>query len=92
MINEVTGSCVPLRPLPAALFRVPARLAAAWAGVSGEEPPMTPEGVEVALARARVTSHLAEEELGYRPAPLRTLIEDSWRWLVAEGLVRQPER
>jgi nucleoside-diphosphate-sugar epimerase len=91
-INEVTGARVPLRPLPAALFRVPAMLSAAWASISGEEPPMTPEGVEVALARARVTSHLAEEELGYRPAPLRTLIEDSWRWLVAEGLVRQPER
>ena len=92
VINEVTGSRVPLRPLPAALFRVPARLAAAWARVSGEEPPMTPEGVENAIARARVASRRAEEELGYRPAPLRTLIEDSWRWLMAEGLVRQPER
>ena len=91
-INEVTGSRVPLRPLPATMFRVPARLAAAWARVSGEEPPMTPEGVENAIARARVASRRAEEELGYRPAPLRALIEDSWRWLVAEGLVRQPER
>ncbi len=92
VINEVTGARVPLRPLPAALFRVPARLGAAWAKVSGREPAMTPEGVENAIARARVVSRRAEEELGYRPAPLRTLIEDSWRWLLAEGLQGQPER
>ena len=53
---------------------------------------MTPEGVENALRRARVVSQRAEQELGYRPAPLRTMIEDCWRWLLAEGLVRQPAR
>ena len=53
---------------------------------------MTPEGVESAIARARVVSRRAEQELGYRPAPLRTMIEDSWRWLLAEGLQGQPER
>jgi dihydroflavonol-4-reductase len=89
VINEVTGSRVPLRPLPPALFRVPARLAAAWASISGEEPPMTPEGVEVAIARARVASRRAEEELGYRPAPLHELIADSYRWLLAEGLLHK---
>jgi nucleoside-diphosphate-sugar epimerase len=88
VINEVTGSHVPLRPLPAALFRVPARLGAAWTRISGKEPAMTPEGVENAIARARVVSRRAEQELGYRPPPLRTLIEDSWRWLVAENLLR----
>jgi dihydroflavonol-4-reductase len=89
VINEVTGSRVPLRPLPAALFRVPARLAAVWASISGEEPPITPEGVEVAIARARVTSRRAEQELGYRPAPLRAMVEDSYRWLLAEGLLNE---
>jgi hypothetical protein len=49
---------------------------------------MTPEGVAIALARARVVSRRAEQELGDRPAPLRTMIEDSYRWLVAEGLIR----
>jgi dihydroflavonol-4-reductase len=88
VINAVTGSQVPLRALPAALFRVPARLAAAWASISGEEPPMTPEGVEVAIARARVTSRRAEQDLGYRPAPLRAAVEDCYRWLLAEGLLK----
>ncbi|HEX5077781.1 MAG TPA: SDR family oxidoreductase [Geminicoccaceae bacterium] len=88
VINEVTGSRVPLRPLPAALFRVPARLAGAWGSLSGREPAMTPQGVENALRRARVVSRRAEQELGYRPAPLRAMVEDSWRWLCAEGLVK----
>jgi dihydroflavonol-4-reductase len=87
VINEVTGSRVPLRPLPAAAFRVPARFAAALAAITGKEPALTPQGAEVAIARARVTSRRAEQELGYRPAPLRTAIEDSWRWLVAEGVL-----
>jgi nucleoside-diphosphate-sugar epimerase len=86
-INAVTGSRVPLRPLPAALFRLPARLSVAWAASTGKEPAMTPDGVEVAITRARVVSRRAEEELGYRPAPLAALVEDSWRWLLAEGLL-----
>jgi dihydroflavonol-4-reductase len=88
VINEVTGSQVPLRPLPAALFRLPARLSAAWAALAGKEPALTPEGAEIAIARARVTSRRAEEQLGYRPAPLRVLIEDCYRWLLAEGLLK----
>jgi dihydroflavonol-4-reductase len=92
LINEVTGSRVPLRPLPAAALRVPARLAAAFAAITGKEPTLTPEGAEVAIARARVTSRRAEQELGYRPAPLGTMIEDSWRWLLAEGILKATGR
>jgi dihydroflavonol-4-reductase len=87
VINEVTGSHVPLRALPAALFRLPARLSAAWSSITGKEPAMTPEGIEIAIARARVTSRRAERELGYRPAPLRTAVVDCYRWLLAEGLL-----
>ena len=88
VINEVTGSRVPLRPLPPVLFRAPAWLSAACAAITGKQPAITPEGAEIAIARARVTSRRAEQELGYRPAPLRTMIEDSWRWLLAEGVLR----
>ncbi len=87
VINEVTGSRVPLRPLPAALFAVPARLAALWASLTGREPEITPEGVAIACGTARVVSRRAAAELGYCPAPLRTMVEDSWRWLQAEGLL-----
>ena len=88
VINRVTGSSVPLRPLPAWLFRLSARANVALAGVTGREPEATPEGVAIVIARARVASRRAEQELGYRPAALHTMIDDSYRWLRAEGLLR----
>lgn len=86
VINEVTGARVPLRPLPPFLFRLAARMDTALAAVTGREPEATPEGVAIATARARVASDLAERELGYRPSPLRPMVEDSWRWLRQAGL------
>ncbi|HSA79405.1 MAG TPA: SDR family oxidoreductase [Geminicoccaceae bacterium] len=86
-INRVTGSSIPLRPLPAWLLRLSARAGTALAGVTGREPEATPEGVAIAIARARVVSRLAEHELGYQPVALHSMIEDSYRWLRAEGLL-----
>ena len=90
VINEVTGSDVPLRPLPVWLFRLSARANVALARFTGREPEATPEGVAIACARARVVSSRAEQELGYRPASLQRMIEDSYRWLRSEGLIHRP--
>lgn len=87
MIGEVTGRPAPARTLPAWMFRLAGQAGAVWGGLIGREPEITPDGVAIALARARVVSHRAEEELGYRPAPLRAMVEDSYRWLKAEGLL-----
>lgn len=53
--------------------------------MTGKEPQMTPEGVEMVLANAQVVSKRAETELGYEPASLRTMISDCYNWLKAEG-------
>ena len=87
VINQVTGSNVPLRPLPVWLFRLSARAGVALARITGRAPAATPEGVAIACARARVVSSRAEQELGYRPASLHTMIDDSYRWLRSEGLL-----
>jgi dihydroflavonol-4-reductase len=87
VIAEVSGRRVGLRPLPGIVFRLAARADVSRAALTGREPEMTPEGVAIALARARVTSRRAEHELGYRPVPLRTMIEDAYHWLVAEGIL-----
>jgi len=87
VINQVTGSRVPLRPLPGWMFRLPAAASVALAALTGHEPEITPEGVTMALARARVTSHKAEHELGYRPATLETMVQDSYRWLKGQGVI-----
>ncbi|HEX5794569.1 MAG TPA: NAD-dependent epimerase/dehydratase family protein, partial [Geminicoccaceae bacterium] len=87
VINQVTGSRVPLRALPAWVFRLAAQADSALARLTGRPPEATPEGVAIACARARVVSRRAEQALGYRPAALRTMIEDSYRWLRTERLL-----
>ncbi len=84
-IGDVTGWKVPTRRLPAFVFRFAARVNAAVAQVTGKEPQMTPESVEMVLVNARVVSKRAETELGYEPASLRMMISDCYRWLKAEG-------
>jgi nucleoside-diphosphate-sugar epimerase len=92
VINRVTGAKVPLRPLPALVFRLGARIETALAAVLGREPEATPEGVAIACARARVVSDRTERELGHRSPDVATMIEDSWRWLRAAGLVAASAR
>ena len=88
IIGELTGRSVPTRTLPALLLRQAARVAAVAAALSGKEPTTTPEAVAVALAHARIVSNKAEDELGYRPASLRVMLEDCLDWLEHEGLIR----
>ena len=88
-IGEVTGCRAPKIALPAGVFRLAARLNVMLAAVTGREPELTPEGVEMVCLRAKVVSTLAERDLGYRPVPLKTMIEDSYAWLKAEGLLRR---
>jgi nucleoside-diphosphate-sugar epimerase len=88
-VGEVAGCRVPKRTLPAALFRIAARVAALPSAVTGREPELTPEGAAIVCASAKVVSTRAERELGYRPPPLRTPIADSHAWLEAEGLLRR---
>ena len=87
VIADVSGRHIGLRPLPGIVLRLAARADLARAALTGREPEITPEGAAIALARARVTSRRAEHELGYRPAPLRAMIEDAYHWLIAEGLI-----
>ena len=87
LIGEVAGCRVPDRSVPAFAFKAVARINVALAAVLGYEPEITPEGVEMVSLDARVVSTRAQEELGYENVPLRTLIEDSHRWLHKQGLV-----
>ncbi|MDJ0607872.1 MAG: NAD-dependent epimerase/dehydratase family protein [Kiloniellales bacterium] len=88
-VGEVTGCRAPRVVLPSGVFRLAARLNVMLSAVTGKEPALTPEGAAMVTVSAKVVSDLAQRELGYRPPPLRTLIEDSYRWLEAEGLLRR---
>ncbi len=87
-IGQVAGCRAPKRTLPAAVFRIAGQVNAMLAAATRSEPELTPQGVAMVSVNAKVVSTLAERELGYRPAPLRHMIEDSHAWLSSEGLLR----
>jgi nucleoside-diphosphate-sugar epimerase len=87
VIGEVTGRPVPRRAMPAPLLRVFAALSALPSLVTGREPDATPEGVAIASAFLHADCSRAERELGFRAVPLRVMVEDAYRWMLAEGIL-----
>jgi nucleoside-diphosphate-sugar epimerase len=86
-VGRLVGRRVPRRTTPAPLLRLAGWFGGLQGALTGREPAVTPEGVAMALTHARIVSTKAERELGYRPAPLSVMVEDSVRWLKAEGLI-----
>jgi nucleoside-diphosphate-sugar epimerase len=80
----------PARVLPRPALRALAAVATLPSLLTRREPPITPEVAELITRDSLCTSARAEGELGYRPTPLREMMEDSHRWLVAEGLLPAP--
>jgi len=91
-IGEVTGCKVPARATPAWLLRPVARLALWLSYATGRAPTLTPEAVALLSRNTFCDCAKAERELGYRPVPLRAMVEDSVAWLEGEGLLRRPAR
>ena len=87
IIGEVAGCKAPKAVLPAAGFRIAGRINVILAALLGYEPDLTPDGAAIASARARVVSDRAERELDYRAVPVRQLVEESYGWLKAQGLL-----
>ncbi len=84
---ELTGGQAPNRAMPVWLLKVLAHALPALSMITRRPPDITPE---IALALSRdftVDSSKAERELGYKQPPLREMVEDSCRWLKAEGLI-----
>lgn len=85
--GEVTGRQVPGRPTPAFLLRLLGRLSLAFSYLTRREPDLTPDGIRLVIGRHHCRSDKAVRELGYRLAPLREMVEDSYRWLREAGVV-----
>lgn len=87
VIGELVGRPGPRRTMPPWTLRAVGRAMHLAALVTGREPAITPEGAEILLAECTFDCSKAVRELGYRPAPLREILEDCHRWMVAEGLL-----
>lgn len=86
-IAALLGKPPPRYRIPIPLFRLLAKAKVAIAAISGREPNLTPEGVELMLNEPRFETDKAERELGYRRISLHAMLEDAYTWLVAEGLL-----
>ncbi len=89
IIGELTGKPVPKRTIPVPLLKLAAHVKVGIGILRNREPDLTPEGLELILNDARIVSRKAEEELGYRPVPLRAMLEDCFDWMKSEGLLSQ---
>ncbi|MEZ4463857.1 MAG: NAD-dependent epimerase/dehydratase family protein [bacterium] len=87
LIGQVTDREVPGRPTKPWRLRLRARLAVLRASLSRQEPSLTPDHLGALQKSVRISSDRAERDLGYRPVPLREMLEDTWAWLKAEGLL-----
>jgi len=77
----------PPKPAPAALLKAVGTVNEWMSRFTRKEPDMTHGTASLICSNWRVDSSKAERELGYRPAPLREMTEDSYRWQKAERLI-----
>jgi nucleoside-diphosphate-sugar epimerase len=88
IIADLLHQPVNVRTAPPFLLRAAGRLLSWTSHVSRKEPLLTPESAAFLSASLLCRSDKAIRELNYRPVPLRTMLEDCHRWLVAEGLLK----
>jgi dihydroflavonol-4-reductase len=89
-IGELVGRKVPGRVARARFLRNASRVLGWISLMTRREPILTPESAAFLCADLTCKSDKAVRELGYRPASLRTMLEDCHRWLIAEHILPSP--
>jgi dihydroflavonol-4-reductase len=84
IMAELLGVPAP-KPLPAFVLKTLGQINDLISLVTRKEPDITVGTATLVCSRWRIDSSKAERELGYRPVALRTMVEDSFKWLKAEG-------
>ncbi len=87
LLGEIMQRKVCTRTVPKRLFKGLGRILGLVARFTGREPFVTLEGACYLSANLISRSDKAVRELGYRPVPLRTMLEDCYRWMATEGLL-----
>lgn len=87
-VAELTGRRRPWLELPHAAVLPVARMAEAWARLTGVAPGITVDGVKLARHRMYYSSARAEVELGYRARPAQAALADAIQWFRDNGYLR----
>ncbi len=90
IVGELVGRAVDLRTVAAPILRL-AGGALDWVShLTNRQPLVTAEEVAFLSADLTCRSDKATRELGYRPVPLRTMLEDCYSWLLEENIIKTP--
>jgi nucleoside-diphosphate-sugar epimerase len=86
-LAEIIGRPLKARTVPRPVLRLTGRVLGLLSRLTGREPFVTPDAAAYLCADLICRSDKAVRELGYAPVGLREMLEDSYRWLLAEGLL-----
>jgi nucleoside-diphosphate-sugar epimerase len=89
-LGEIMQRKLSTRVVPKRLFKGFGRILSLVSRFTGREPFVTLEGAAYMSANLICRDDKAVRELGYRAVPLRTMLEDCYRWMEAEGLLAVP--
>ena len=89
-LAEIMRRNLSTRTVPRRLFMRLGQIMNLVSRFTRREPFVTPEGAAYLSANVICRDGKAVRELGYRPVPLRTMLEDCCRWMQAEGLLPAP--
>ncbi len=90
-IGNILGKPTPARPTPAWILKLIGRLSLWGSYITGKEPDITPEKVFLVTHNMLCNSQKAERELDYKPASLKSMLDDCYRWMLSEGMIDQKE-
>jgi nucleoside-diphosphate-sugar epimerase len=91
IIAELLGKPPPRRVIPPAMVRLLARVQDIGALITGKRPQITPEVAALATRSFTCPSRKAQQELGFKLVPIRTMLQDCYDWLVATGRLKSED-
>ncbi len=86
-VSGLLGKPAPTAEMPAGLLRAVATFGDFISNFTGKPPPITPEMAAGFGRRITTSSAKAQQELGYRIVALKVMVEDCYRWMLAEGRI-----
>ena len=88
LVADVAGRRPPFIRLPEPVIWPIAFAMEKFAGLTGIAPLMTRDHLKMARKKMFFSSDKAKSELGYRPRPARTAVEDAVAWFRQNGMLR----
>ena len=86
-IGDLLGKPTPKKTTPGWMLKLLGRVSLWGSYITGREPDITPEKAILITSQVLCSSQKAENELDYHSVPLRSMLDDCYRWMLSEGLI-----